>query len=62
MTTVTTSEQIVMSNDTPDLLESTELDYIDSWCICGDRSRILGKGGHLYKDAGFICLILSTFS
>ena len=39
------------------LLESTELDYFDFWCIYRGRSRISGKGVHMYKGAGFAFLI-----
>ena len=44
------------------LLESTDLDYIDSWCSYMGVSRISGKGVHMYKGAGFAFLILSHFS
>ena len=47
---------------TLELLESTDLDYIDFWCIYRGESRISGKGVHMYKDAGFAFLILSHFS
>ena len=62
MTTVATSGKIVTSIMTLELLESTELDYIDFWCIYRVTSRISGKGVHMYKDAGFAFLILSHFS
>ena len=62
MTTVTTSGKIVTSIMTLQLLESTELDYIDFWCIYRGGSRILGKGVHMLKEAGFAFLILSHFS
>ena len=62
MTTVTTSEKIVTSIMTLELQESTELDYIDFWCIYRVESRISGKGVHMYKGAGFAFLILSNFS
>ena len=45
-----------------ELLESTDLDYIDFWCIYRGRSRISGKGVHMYTGAGFAFLILSHFS
>ena len=48
MTTVTTSGKIVTSIMTLELLESTELDYIDFWCTSRVGSRISGKG--------FICI------
>ena len=47
---------------TLELLESTDLGYIDFWCIYRGGSRISGKGVHMYKDAGFAFLILSHFS
>ena len=47
---------------TLELLESTQLDYIDFWCIYRIKSRISGKGVHKYKGAGFAFLILSHFS
>ena len=62
MTTVTTSGRIVISIMTLELLESTELDYIDFCCIYRVESRISGKGVHMYKGAGFPFLILSHFS
>ena len=34
---------------TLELLESTDLDYIDFWCIYRGGSRISGKGVHMYK-------------
>ena len=61
MTTVATSGKIVTSIMTLELLESTELDYIDFWCIYRVRSRISGKGVHMYKGAAFAFLILSNF-
>ena len=61
MTTVTTNGKIVTSIMTLELLESTELGYIDFWCIYRGRSRIYGKGVHMYKGAGFAFLILSHF-
>ena len=48
MTTVATSGIIVTSIMTLELLELTELDYIDFWCIYRGESRISGKG--------FICI------
>ena len=48
MTTVATSGKIVSSIMALELLESTELDYIDFWCIYRVESRISGKG--------FICI------
>ena len=54
MTTVATSGKIVTSIMTLELLESTELDYIDFWCIYRVESRISGKGVHMYKGAGFV--------
>ena len=62
MTTVTTSGKIVTSIMTLELIESTELDYIDFWCIYRGGSRISGKGVHMYKGAGIAFLILSHFS
>ena len=62
MTTVTTSRKIVTSIMTLELLESTELDYIDFWCIYRIESRISGKGVHMYKGAGFAFPTLSHFS
>ena len=61
MTTVATSGKIVTSIMTLELLESTELDYIDFWCIYRVGSRISGKGVHIYKGARFAFLILSHF-
>ena len=37
---------------TLELLESTELDYIDFGCIYRVGSRISGKGVHMYKVLG----------
>ena len=34
------------------LLESTDLDYIDFWCIYKSVSRISGKDVHMYKGMG----------
>ena len=62
MTTVATSGKIVTRIMTLELLESTELDYIDFWCINRVESRISEKGVHMYKGAGFAFLILSHFS
>ena len=62
MTTVAISGKIVKSILTLDLLESTELDYIDFYCIYRVRSRISEKGIHMYKGAGFSFLLLSHFS
>ena len=62
MTTVPTSRKIVTSLMTLELLKSTELDYIDFWCIYRGGSRISGNGVHMFKGAGFACLILSHFS
>ena len=62
MTTVDTSGKIVTSIMTLELLESTELDYIDFWCIYRGVSKISGKNVHLYKGKGFAYLILSHFS
>ena len=53
MTTVATSGKIVTTKITLELLESTELDYINFWCIYRVESRISGKGVHMYKGAGF---------
>ena len=50
---------------TLELLESTELDYIEFWCIYRVGSRISGKGVHMYKGAGFafgIYLIFLKYS
>ena len=62
MTTVATSGKIVTIIMTLELLESTELDYIDCWRIYRGGSRISGKGVHMFKSAGFAFLILSHFS
>ena len=62
MTTVATSRKIVTSIMILELLELTELDYIDFWCIYRVGCRISGKGVHMYKGAGFTFLILSHFS
>ena len=61
MTTVATSRKIVTNIMTRELLELTELDYIDFWCIYRGGSRISGNWVHMHKDAGFACLILSHF-
>ena len=61
MTTVATSRKIVTSIMALELLESTELDYIDFWCNYRGGSRISGKGAHMNKGAGFAFLILSHF-
>ena len=45
MTTVAISGKIVTSIMTLELLESTELDYIDFWCIYRVGSKVSGKGG-----------------
>ena len=62
MTTVATSRKIVTSIMILELLESTELDYIDFWCIYRGVSRISGNGVNMYNGAGFAFLILSYFS
>ena len=62
MTTVASSGKIVTSIMTLELLESTELDYIDFWCIYRVESRISGKGVRMYKGAGFAFMISSHFS
>ena len=62
MTTVAIRGKIVTSLMTLELLGSTELDYIDLWCIYRVGSRISGKGVHMYKGAGFAFVILSHFS
>ena len=62
MTTVATSGKIVTSIMTLELLELTELDYIDFWCIYRGGFRISGKVVHMYKGAWFFFLILSHFS
>ena len=62
MTTTGTSGKIVTSIIVLELQDSTELDYIDFWCIYRVESRISGKGVHMYKGAGFAFLILSHFS
>ena len=61
MTTVATSRKTVTSIMTLELLESTELDYIDFWCIYRGGCRISGNGVHMYKGAGFALMILSHF-
>ena len=62
MTTVDTSGKKVTSIMTLKLLESTELDYIDFWCIYRGVSRISGKDVHMYKGTGLTFLIFSIFS
>ena len=62
MTTVDTSGKIVTSTMTLELLESTELDYIDFWCVYRGDSRISRKDVDIYKGTGFTFLILSHFS
>ena len=62
MTAVDTSRKIVTSIMTLELLESTELDYIDFWCIYRGVSRISGKDVQMHKGTGFAFLILSLFS
>ena len=62
MTTVATSRKIVTNIMTIQLLESTELDYIDFWYIYRSVSRISGNGVHMYNGAGFAFLMLSHFS
>ena len=62
MTTVDTSGKIVTSIITLELLESTELDYIDFWCIYRGVFRISGKDVHMYKGTGFAFVILTHFS
>ena len=52
MTTVATSRKIVTSIMTLELLESTELDYIEFWCIYRVGSRISGKGVICIKVPG----------
>ena len=61
MTTVDTSRKIVTSIMTLELLESTELDFIDFWCIYRGISRISGKDVHTYKGTGFAFMILTHF-
>ena len=48
MTTVATSRKVVTSIMTLELLESTELDYIDFWCIYRADPEFL--------KMGFICI------
>ena len=55
------SRKIVMSIMTLELLKSTELDFIDLWCIYRGVFRISGKDVHIYKGMGFALLILSHF-
>ena len=62
MATVDTRGKRVTSTMTLELLESTELDYIDFWCIYRGVSRISGKDVNMYKGTGFAFLILSHFS
>ena len=62
MATVDTSGTRVTSTMTLELLESTELDYNDFWCIYSGVSRISGKDVDMYKGTGFAFLILSHFS
>ena len=58
MTKVDNSGKIVTSIMTLELLESPELYYIHCWCIYRGRSRIFGKGVHMYKGTEFAFLIL----
>ena len=53
MTTVNTSGKIDVSIMTLELLESTELVYIDLWCIYRGVSRIFGKDVHMYEGMVF---------
>ena len=46
---------------TLELPESTELDYIEFWCIYRVGSRISGKGIHMYNGAGFAFVIYLIF-
>ena len=62
MTTADTSRKIVTSIMALELLESTELDYIDFWCLNRGVSRVSGKDVHMYQGTGFAFLILSHFS
>ena len=62
MTTVDTSGKIVKSIMAFEFLESTELNFIDLWCIYRGLSWISGKDVHMYKGTGFAFLILSYFS
>ena len=61
MTTVDTSGKIVTSIMTLEILKSTELDYIDYWCIYRGVCRISGKDVHMYKGTGFASLVLTHF-
>ena len=61
MRTVDTSGKIVTSKMTLELLESTELDYIDFWCIYRGVSLISGKDVHMYKGTGLAFLIFISF-
>ena len=61
MTTVATSGKIVTSIMTLELLELTELDYIEFWCNYKVGSRISGKGAHMYRGAGFAFVIYLIF-
>ena len=61
MTTISTSGKIVTIIMTLKLLESTELDYIEFWCIYRVRSRISGKGVHMYKVLGSLLVFISFF-
>ena len=61
MTTVATSGKIVTSIMTLELLVSTELDYIDFWCINRVVSRISGKGVHMLKVLGCFSDFISFF-
>ena len=62
LATVDTSGKIVTSIMTLELLESTELDYIDFSCIYRGVARISGKDVHIYKGTWFPFLILTHFS
>ena len=61
MTTLANSVKIVACIMTLELLESTELDYMEFWCIYRVGSRISGKGVHMYKGAGFAIVIYLIF-
>ena len=62
MTKVDTNGKIATSIKTLELLESTELDFIDFWCIYRGVSRISGKDVHMNKGMAFAFLILSHLS
>ena len=61
MKTVATGRKIATSIMTLELLESTESDNIDFWCIYRGGSKISGKGVHMHEGAGLAFLNISFF-